>query len=252
MTQSEFKFFQLIEDTIEGVVTFVDRFLITVFYLAFLPHRFPERWKDETGQKSFVRPFSTTAFSLFILYLGIVHVVRHGLSQEYPDTFSEMPRDYRHYFTLTRLFLYSVPIILGLYWLARLFSRLTVADNYRSEMASLVLYACSFQFLALAMVCFFPLRQFRIFFALYGFGVSTLILWRALPSKRSWIERSFAGIACICLSLIGVLSIVVGFAIELGISAAGPMLIKEIRQNEVREIIDKVMEDIEDSDDRPG
>lgn len=192
MTGSEFKFFQLVEDTIEGVVTFVDRFLCTSLNLVFLPHRFPKKWLDESTRNAFVKPFTMTAISVFALYLLFVSFVRSELVKRYTPGFTDVPADLSHYMAMPRLFAYSIPTIILLYALARLLSRLTASSEAsRSNLASLALYACSLQCLTLALHMFFKpvFGNLGVAVPLYGFLGSALMLRNAITDGKDSTTR---------------------------------------------------------------
>ncbi len=118
MKQSEFKFLQWVE----GVVVFVDRFITTSFYLAVRPHRFPDKWLDDSGRKSFVKPFNMTAISVFGMYLLLIAYLRLELIKSYTPSFTELPGNVSDYVDLPSLFGYAIPTIIVAFWLARLLS----------------------------------------------------------------------------------------------------------------------------------
>lgn len=144
MGESEFKLFKLVEDTIEAVVTFVDRFLRTCFYLAFLPHRFADKWCDEASRQSFVKPFTFTAISVFAVYLPVIQGLRAIVITKHGPSFGEIPGDLSYYLGLSHLFAYAIPTIVVVYGLARVIGRVaTWAGGKGADVARVALYACS-------------------------------------------------------------------------------------------------------------
>ena len=186
MKESEFKFFDVVEDTIKGVVAFFDRWVTTLFYLAILPHRFPKKWSEDSDRRLFVTPLTQMAISVFAFYLLLVSYSRSALIKAIGPSFLEVPSDVGHYMTLARLFGYSVPAIILLQWVGRFFGRILAPSSaLRSDLTSLALYACSFQCLVLAVDIFCRpiLGKLGLVFLLYGFGVSCVILYTATSNQ---------------------------------------------------------------------
>lgn len=248
MRQSEFKFFEVVEDTVEGIIAFVDCALFTLFHLAVVPHSFPQKWLNESNRKSFTKPFTTLAISVFVLYFSFAHIAEVELQNLYPAAFDEKPSHFRNSITLSRFFLYSIPIVIVLYWLSRLVSRLTTAaDDSRANLASLSLYACSLQCVTvtIGLLCRPTFGVWSKLILLYGFIACVLIMWNALLGTRE-LRQIWKGCISLTYSLFSLVLIwsfvVVGFAIEIGVSPEGRKLVEEHRKQQFSEFIDSVAE----------
>ena len=251
MAQSEFKFFQLVEDTIRGVTTFVDRYLKTVFYLVFLPHRFSGAHRGSSGERTaFATPFPTTAMSVFLFYLAFVYRLGIELTKEYPSTFGEVTVYHSGYFTVTRFFVYSLPTIIVLNWLARLVSQVSYSrDNAKSDLASMALYASSIPCLLCA-ICLLLAPSLLRLSAVCGIVVSAVVIWKAIDEhgNAKTLRRIGSAFSYSVLSFGWIITVVVvGFAAELAMSPAASDLLEEHRQKqENKALIDAIQQAIEE------
>lgn len=148
---SEFKLFKLIEDTIEGVIVFVDHAFKTAFVLVLFPHRFSRRWMNESNRRSFLRPFTFLALVIVALSLAAIVMARARLGPDYPlSETGNVPTEIAQYFTLSRVFMYSIPPILLIAWLSRVLAQfLASSPEDRTDSQDLACYACTLQCLFL-------------------------------------------------------------------------------------------------------